>query len=282
MAGLVDKWRNWRDLVGRKKAATQSIPTHDPGTVKAAFANLRPEEVTDEEKSGYLRAAIDQQNVLVFKEVLRFVDNPNLEIAVDKGGRYSDWHYYSPLSYALTQARTHDISLVLAGDPRVNVTEDSLGTAKLYGMSDVATVLTKRLADVARHESDLRLQEAAHLDQQAAAPTALDQATSPATEPPAPASASANNAGANQDNWVLMSDTSVAHVVTTPALNRKLTNIFNFEDKERVIITEKLDTGKETVAPAEKFEAVSADAVKRAEDKLKELKAEAPKRSFSL
>lgn len=274
--GLLEKWRNWRELSARKSEVIDAIQSRNPEAVKTTLSNLQPEEVTSDEKSDYLRRAIDEQNVLSFKEVLRFVDDPNLEIGIDKGGRYVEMHYYSPLAYALGEAHTHDISLMLAGDPRVKVKEEYMETAKNSGMGDVVTVLTKRMADVHRHEADLRLQEAAHLDQEAAKPAPVTQAQDPVAPPPAAAN---NN---NDDIWALIPGNSIAHVVSSPAIGRKLTNIFNFDDRERVIITENLTTGKETVGLAEKFDAISPDAVKRAEDKLKALTAEVPKRTFTL
>jgi hypothetical protein len=272
MASLVDKWRNWRDVSKRKKAASEAIGSRNPETAKAAFANLKPEEISSDEKARYLRDAIDEQNVAVFKEVLRFVDDPNLEIGIDKGGRYVEMHYYSPLAYALSEARTHDISLTLAGDPRVAVKDEDLETAKNQGMTDVAAVLTHRVADVRRHEADLRLQEAAHLDQEAAAKPA---------DAPAPAAKPANQ---NEDVWALMSETSVAHMTSSPVVGRKLTEIFKFDDKERVTVSENLKTGAESPPTTEKFENLSADTVRRAEEKLKALNAEAAgtKRTFSL
>lgn len=276
MASLIDKWRNWRDLCARKNAVTEALSSRNPGTVKTALANIKPEEIKPEEKTGYMRRAIDEQSLECFKQVLIFADDPNMQIEVNEGSdRYPDRHNYSLLTYALKCARTHDISLTLAGDPRVIVRDDDLELAKAGGMQDVAAVLAGRVADMRRHEADLRLQEAAHLDQEAHAPV-------PATEAPAPSEAPAPAATTEGETWALMSETSVAHVTASPLIGRKLTAIFNFADKERVIITENLKTGAETIGAAEKFDSLSPDTIQRAADRLKALSSEGQKRTFSL
>jgi ankyrin repeat protein len=98
------------------------------------------------------------------------------------------------------------------------------------------------------------------------------------------------NAAREQDNapkdpsqdWQLMGDNIVAKVGTFPAMNRKLTEIFNFENKERVIISENLKTGAETLGQPEKFSALSDEIVAKAADQLQRLSGSAPKKSFNL
>ncbi|MEZ0262981.1 MAG: ankyrin repeat domain-containing protein [Alphaproteobacteria bacterium] len=67
------------------------------------------------------------------------------------------------------------------------------------------------------------------------------------------------------EEWVPMGDASVARVATHPALGRKITEIFNFESRERLIITENLKTGAETLGQPEKFESLSEAVISRAE-----------------
>ncbi len=265
--GLVDKWNKWRDVSKRKNAVGEAISSRNPDTVKVALANISPAEASDDDKSGWLRRAIDEQDAECFKAVLKFTDTPNLVFKIDEGGRYTDYHYYSLLCYALTKARTHDISKMLAGDPRVKVTDDDLEAAKNGGMQDVAAILAGRVADIRRHEADLRQQEAIHLDQEAAAGGAPK-----AEAPPLPAAPAAAHDGP-AETWALMSETSIAHVTASKAIGRKMTEIFNFESKERTLITTNLDTGAETLGAAEKFETVPESAVKHAAEMLKTLSA---------
>lgn len=67
------------------------------------------------------------------------------------------------------------------------------------------------------------------------------------------------------EEWVPMGDASVARVATHPALGRKITEIFNFESRERLIITENLKTGAETLGQPEKFETLGEAVISRAE-----------------
>jgi hypothetical protein len=270
--GLVEKWKNWRDVSKRRNAVATAIASRNPDTVKNALANVRPEEADTELRSAWVRSAIDEQNLQSFKEVLRFVDDPNIDIEVNKGsGRYPDIHHLTPLAYALTEARTHDISLLLATNPRVTVADEYLEDAKSGGMQDVAAALASRVADNRRHEADLRQQEAAQLDQEAADGGVTKSTPAPAPEPgvvtaPAPA-----DSGENGETWARMSETSVAHVTSSKIINRKMTEIFNFESKERTVITTNLETGVDTMNPVEKFETVPQAAVQRAGEMLKSL-----------
>jgi hypothetical protein len=279
--GLVDKWRKWRDVSKRRNAVAEAISSRNPDTVKTALANIQPEEVSTDLKSAWIRSAIDEQNLQSFKEVLRFIDDPNIDIAVNKGSaRYPDMHHLTPLAYAISEARTHDIALLLAGNPRATVAGEYLDAAKSGGMQDVAAVVAGRVADVRRHEADLRQQEAAQLDQEAAqggAPKEPAQAE-PATAPPAAVTV------AEGETWARMSETSVAHVTSSKAISRKMTEIFNFESKERTVITTNLDTGAERLGAAEKFETVPESAVKRAAEMLKTLSAggDGQKKTFRL
>lgn len=60
--------------------------------------------------------------------------------------------------------------------------------------------------------------------------------------------------GDSAETWVLMGENKVAHVGVYPAVGRRLTHIFNFESRERLIISENLKTGQEAVTPPEKFD----------------------------
>lgn len=265
--GLLDKWRAWRDLKARRQAAYDAISERNPEAVAAALSKLRKDELKEDDPGELMKSAIGEQNLQSFKELLAFLGTPKVTIKIEVGdGRYSHTETYSPLSYAVEVVHTHDIAMLLANDPRVWVSDEVLAAAKEHGMQDVAKTLAGRIADQRRSEAE-------RLDAEAGKTPAAPPANAAPAEPAKPAP---------DDTWALMSDTSVAHVVSSPAIGRKLTTVFNFEDRERVIITENLATGKETVGLAEKFDAISADAVKHAEEKLKTLTAEAPKRTFTL
>jgi ankyrin repeat protein len=54
--------------------------------------------------------------------------------------------------------------------------------------------------------------------------------------------------------WVLMDKEALAHVSTYPKMYRKITEIFNFESRERVIISENMLTRAEAMTPATSFD----------------------------
>ena len=108
----------------------------------------------------------------------------------------------------------------------------------------------------------------------------LEAAEKPAA--PAPAAVAAPEG----DSWTLMGPARVAQIGSYPAAGRRITEIFNFESRERVIITENLKTGAETTTQPEKFEALAEAVVKQAEEQWKALGGALPdksqKRSFNL
>lgn len=96
----------------------------------------------------------------------------------------------------------------------------------------------------------------------------------PAAETTAPVVAAAPAANVNKpttasETWALMNDTTIAKIADMPALNRKITEIFNFESRERLIISENLKTGAETLGVAEGFTTLADAVLARASDELK-------------
>ena len=68
----------------------------------------------------------------------------------------------------------------------------------------------------------------------------------------------------DSETWSLAGKDSVVHTSTYPALGRKLTEIFNFESRERLVISENITLGTENVSPKESFDAIGEDALIRA------------------
>ena len=269
---LREKMRKKREKKQRMQAVYSAIPTDNPDRVKQALDALRQVELTTEDKGALVKAAIDNQTVAVFKEVLAFADDPNIDVknTVRRGDNYVT-STYTPISYAIQVARTHDISLLLANNPRTNISGELMDYARNHGMQDVAIVLTKRIAE-------LRRQEAALLDREAGEAAATESAGPAAVTAPAAAVAAEGN-----ETWTLVAKQSVAHVTHMEALNRKITEIFNFESRERALITENLKTGAETVGTPESFDAIAPANVQRAADMLKSLTTDGgAKRTFSL
>lgn len=276
---LREKWRKERENKARWQEAFTEIKNGTPDSVKKVFEGWQRDKIftlSTDNKGDLLKAAIDRQDAAIFREVLIAADDPNATITyyITRGDtRYK--YVYAPIAYAVEVKGTHDISMLLASNPRVTVSDDLLDGARKSGMQDVAAVLAKRIADLRRAEAQVLDQEAAQTGETAPAPAvkipANDGAPAAAATPAGP-----------EDTWALMSDKSVAHVTSSPVIGRKLTEIFNFDNRERVIISENLKTGAETIGPGEAFDKLSPDTVKRAEDQLRRLTADTAKKTFNL
>lgn len=270
---LREKWRKKREFDAKWKALIEAVSSGYPAAAKNALNALGADRLAAESQGHVMKAAIDRQDSAIFRQVLDWVSTPNVTIKYSTYDGNTTTHYsYAPLTYALEKARTHDISLLLANDPRTVVTGRDLDAAKSGGMKDVAAVLARRIAEQRRIEAGELEREAAKVDGGAV----YDPKSS------APAGSEEESALAPGENWALMSKTSVAHVTTSEAIGRKLTEIFNFHSRERVIITENLVTGAETIGTAEPFDRISPETVQRAQKMLTQLSSATEKKSFSL
>lgn len=90
----------------------------------------------------------------------------------------------------------------------------------------------------------------------------------PAVDPAAPPSAA-------EEAWIMAGKGRIAHAGTYPEIGRKLTEVFNFESRERIVIAENLKTGAETLTPPESFDTVNEDALRRALAEFRRLGGEA-------
>lgn len=73
------------------------------------------------------------------------------------------------------------------------------------------------------------------------------------------------------ETWTLAGSHSVAHITVMPALNKKLTELFNFESRERVTFSENLATKAELMGPHQNFDTISDDALLKAFSEYKRL-----------
>lgn len=103
-------------------------------------------------------------------------------------------------------------------------------------------------------------------------PVAADLTAPAAAAPPA----NENKPAASGETWALMNITTIAKIAEMPVLNRKITEIFNFESRERLIISENLKTGLETLGTAESFNTLGDAVLARAADELKKAGGQAP------
>lgn len=67
-----------------------------------------------------------------------------------------------------------------------------------------------------------------------------------------------------KDEWLLMGTDKVAHISVYPKTGKRLTDIFNFSNRERVVISDDLDTKASAMTPITSFDDLSADIYTRA------------------
>jgi hypothetical protein len=83
------------------------------------------------------------------------------------------------------------------------------------------------------------------------------------------------------ETWVRMGEDGIARVGVYPALEKKLTHIFNFGTRERVIIADDLRTGAQSMTPPTGFDELPPAAIEKALAALAE-KGGLPDRDFVL
>lgn len=89
---------------------------------------------------------------------------------------------------------------------------------------------------------------------------------------PLPAAAAAP---AHDESWMLSGKSGLVHATIFPGLSRRLTEIFNFETRERIAITENLALKTETMGPHESFDSVTDEALRKALTEFQRLGGEA-------
>ena len=87
--------------------------------------------------------------------------------------------------------------------------------------------------------------------------------------------ASPASAGEAAEHWSLAGKNRVAHHGNYPDIGRRITEIFNFESRERTVITENLKTGAETLSPPESFDRINEEALHKALGEFRALGGEA-------
>ena len=94
----------------------------------------------------------------------------------------------------------------------------------------------------------------------------------PAAPPPQDVPAAAPVA-AGSEYWTLTGKSRLSHSYAD--VGRRITEIFNFESRERMVISENLKTGAETLAAPESFDALGEDALRKALTEFRRLGGEA-------
>lgn len=83
--------------------------------------------------------------------------------------------------------------------------------------------------------------------------------------------ATPQNSTNDMEVWTLAGTHSIAHITVMPVLNKKLTELFNFESRERVTFSENLSSKAELMGPHQSFDTISDDALQTAFNEYKRL-----------
>jgi hypothetical protein len=83
------------------------------------------------------------------------------------------------------------------------------------------------------------------------------------------------------EKWVPMGADSVAFVGSYPAFGKKLSEVFNFRNRQHFVISENLQTKAEAVSPAASFDDLPLQAVEKALEEFERLGGK-PDRDFAL
>jgi len=140
--------------------------------------------------------------------------------------------------------------------------------AVMYGHKQMVDLLLEKGArtDIENNQSQTPLELARERKNLAIIKSleALEKKPEPVTAQPVPA-------GDETESWVRMGSSKVAFVGVYPEVGRKLTEIFNFTSRERIIITENLKSGAENITAPESFDNIAEEAVKQAHDAFTQL-----------
>lgn len=139
---------------------------------------------------------------------------------------------YTPLHWAVIQGHANVVEFLLQSGARTDM-PDKKGQTQL----DIATA------------------KGAHLQKILEAPVTKNE--------PAAAEAAAPAYSGN-DRWLRTGEHQVTHIGDIPDINRRLTEIFNFETRERTVIHENTRSGVETTMSPENFDTIAEAALRKA------------------
>lgn len=206
-------------------------------------------------------------------------DVPTLKMLIDRGadtkvtgGSYS----YHPIHYFAMYGCIEGFNLLLAAngiaDIDARLSSDGNTALHMAAIGGHVGMVEALLAAGARRDLENNeglTAEAAALKKDKRATANILRAAQDAQKPAAPAAAPADiTAGAaarGSDEWIKIGDHAVAHVMIVPEIGRRLTALFNFQSRERLMISENMNTGAESTLPPQGFDDVESAAIDAAE-----------------
>lgn len=176
-----------------------------------------------------------------------------------------DDYYRYPLHFAASTGSLDLARALLDAGADINLRDASNGYAPLhwaviYGHNLVVELLMEKGArtDVAINNGQTPLELA--YEKKNVAVIRLLEAAAKAS---APAAAEAPPPAAPEDGenekWLRMGASRAAHVGVYPEAGRRLTEIYNFQARERIVIAENLRTGQENMTQPESFDALDEE-----------------------
>ena len=141
---------------------------------------------------------------------------------------------YTPLHWAVIQGHANVVEFLVQSGAR-NDMPDKKGNTQL----------------------ELATAKGAHLQKILEAPVQVKNAPAVEEEPAAPAYS-------GNDKWLRTGEHQVTHIGEIPDINRRLTEIFNFETRERTVINENTRSGVENTSAPENFDTIAEAALRKA------------------
>jgi ankyrin repeat protein len=223
---------------------------------------------------------------------------PNAALALLEGGAKPNTHsndYIYPIHLAAFAGDLDVVQALVAAKADLDVLIRANGrTALHWAVEKEMTSVVDCLAKAGARTDIVDKAGKTALDLAKTKPYLLKllQKTTAAPAVPAPAPAAAADPGQNSESWSRLGNTRVAHTGVYTDIGRKITEIFNFEARERTVISENLKTGAETLSPPESFDRVNEEALKKALSEFRRLGGAAeeaavlgtrpPKKAFNL
>jgi hypothetical protein len=279
-----------------RRAFFEAAMTGDAGQLQYYLGEKSYDvNMKDDKGDTALHVAVSFRQVDAVKAIVRY--HPDFEalgkdgltplmLAMEKGGRAMalaiigaegsnpnthDDKYRYPLHMAAQEGEMDIIKALVERGADVNVrtrdTEDTpLHLAIAQGRRGVAEYLVSKGAriDIAGKDGKTAAQLAKETG------PAMFKVVDPQT------AANENMRQPAMEIWELPTPSIAAKITTMPALQRKITEIFNFETRERSTITRNLKTGQDMQSEAEPFDKISEDAVALATQKLRTMGGKLP------
>lgn len=234
----------------------------------AHIVDLLVEAKADPDKSEPMKSAIENNRFEMAEALLKAGANPETKCR-------SNWF---PIHYAAQNGADSFIRALLEKDVDINQTNGQGSTALHLAIAQGHASIVKLLLDKgARFDIRDGYGRTAHETALERGNAVIVNLIDPLAKQVVSKNTTALTASAvalpegDAEVWVRMGDHQVARVGVYPTLGRRLTEIFNFESRERLIIAENLKTGAENITPPASFDTLAEGVLKKAFDVFRDM-----------